>query len=102
MHRRARADTERVSDRLLALAFGILSIALEFPLIGQLFFFGDVFDWGWLFLMALLGPGFALVGLTLSARRRDWLAVSVASLGLGGVVVPVLVVWAIVAAFQTG
>ena len=91
-----------MTGRRLGLAFGVLGLALELPVVGQLFFFGDVFDWGWLFLAALLGPGVALAGLVLSAARRDWVGVAVASLGVGGILVPVVVVWAIVAAFQSG
>jgi hypothetical protein len=91
-----------VSDRRVGRALGISGIALELPLIGQIFFFGDIFDWGWLFLLALLGPTLALAGLGVSAGRRDWIGVGVASLGLGAVVVPLLLVWALVAAFQQG
>ena len=91
-----------MSERTLARGFAISSIALELPLVGQLFFFGDVFDWGWLFLMALAGPAFALAGLALSSGRRDWLGIGIAAVGLGGLVVPLVVVWAIVAAFQQG
>jgi hypothetical protein len=95
-------DRDEVSDRRLGRVLGILGVALELPLIGQIFFFDDVFDWGWLFLLALLGPTFALAGLALSAERRDWIGVGVASFGLGGIVVPVMLVLAIVTAFQQG
>jgi hypothetical protein len=96
------ADMDGVSDQRVGRALGILGLALELPLVGQLFFFEDTFDWGWLFLFALLGPTFALAGLALSAGRRDWIGVGVASVGLGGFLVPLLLVWAIVAAFQQG
>lgn len=91
-----------MSDRRLGRTLGTLGVALEFPLVGQIFFFDDVFDWGWLFLLAFLGPTCALAGLALAAGRRDWIGVGIASVGIGGIVVPLLVVWALLAAFQQG
>jgi hypothetical protein len=97
------ADHGCVSGKRLGLGLGVLSVALELPLIGQLFFFGDVFSWGLLFFLALgVAPLLALAGLGASAGRRDFWGVAVSGLGLGGLAIPLLVVWAIVGAFQQG
>ena len=102
MSKAPQTDIDRVSDQRVGRALGILGVALELPLVGQIFLFDSNFDWGLLFLFALLGPMFALAGLALSAGGPDWIGVGVASVGLGGVLVPLLLVWAIVAAFQQG
>lgn len=102
MPRTPQTDIDGVSDRRVGRALGVLGVALGLPLVGQIFFFDDIFDWGWLFLLAFWGPTLALAGLALSAARRDWIGVGIASLGLGGIVVPLLLVWAIVAAFHQG
>ncbi len=85
------------------LGLGVLSVALELPLIGQLFFFGDLFSWSLLFFLALgIAPLLALAGLGISALRRDFYGVAVSGLGLGGLAIPILVIWAIATALQQG
>jgi hypothetical protein len=92
-----------MSEKRLGRGLGILSVALELPLIGQLFLFGDVFEWGWLFFLAIgIAPLAALAGLGISAGQRDYWGVTASCLGLGAVAVPFLVVWAIVAALGGG
>ena len=92
-----------MSDKPLGRGLGALAVVLELPLIGQLFFFGDVFDWGWLFFLSIgLAPPAAIAGLGVSIGRRDPIGIVLSALGLGGVAVPILVVWAIVNAFQHG
>jgi hypothetical protein len=87
----------------MGLGLGLLSVALELLLVGQLFFFGDVFSWGLLFFRALgVAPLLALAGLGVSAGRRDFWGVAASGLGLGGLAIPLPVVWAIVSAFQQG
>jgi hypothetical protein len=97
-------ETDRVgmSDRRPGRALGLLAVGLELPLIAQVFFVDSNFNWGWLFLLALTGPTVAVAALALSADRRDWIGVGVASLGLGAVVVPLVLVWAIFATLQQG
>jgi hypothetical protein len=87
----------------VGLGLGGLSVALELPLIGQLFFFGDVFSWGLLLLLALgIAPLLALGGLGVSALRRDFWGVALSGLGLGGLAIPLLVIWAVATALQQG
>jgi hypothetical protein len=97
------SDSAFVSEKRLGRGLGLLSVVLELPLIGQLFFFGDVFDWGWLFFLGLgIAPLAALVGLGISAGRRDYWGISASCLGLGAVAVPTLVIWAAVSALGSG
>ena len=95
-------DIDAMSDRRLGRALGLLAVGLELPLIAQVFFLDSNLDWGWLFLLALMGPTVALAALAVSAGRRDWIGVGVASLGLGAVVVPLVLVWAVFATLQQG
>jgi hypothetical protein len=92
-----------VSRKRAGLGLGILSVALELPLIGQLFFFGDVFSWSLLFALALgIAPLLALAGLGISASRRDFYGVAASGLGLGGLAIVLLVIWAIATALHQG
>jgi hypothetical protein len=76
------ADTAEVSRKRLGLGLGVLGVALELPMLGQLFVFGDVFSWSLLlFLTLLLGPLVALAGLGISASRRDFWGVAVSGVG---------------------
>lgn len=90
-------------EKRLGRGLGILSVLLELPLIGQLFFFGDVFDWGWLFFLGVgIAPLAAFAGLGMSAGQRDYWGISASCLGLGAVAIPILVIWAIVSALGSG
>lgn len=92
-----------MSDRRLGRGLGALAVLAELPLIGQLFFFGDVFDWGWLFFLAIgIAPFAGVAGLALSMGQRDRLGIGLSVLALGGAAVPLIVVWAILQAFQQG
>ena len=92
-----------MSTKRAGLGLGVLSVALELPLIGQLFVFGDVFSWSLLFLLAFgIAPLVALGGLGVSATRRDFYGVAVSGLGLGGLAILTLVIWAIATALQQG
>jgi hypothetical protein len=78
-------------------------VALELPLIGQLFVFGDLFSWSLLIFLALgIAPLLALGGLGVSAVRGDFYGVAVSGLGLGGLAILLLVIWAIATALQQG
>ena len=90
-------------NKRAGLGLGVLGVALELPLIGQLFFFGDLFSWSLLFFLALgIAPLLALAGLGVAALRRDFWGVAVSGLGLSGLAIPLLVVWAIATALQQG
>ena len=95
--------TGSMSSKWAGLGLGVLSVALELPLIGQLFFFGDLFPWSLLVFLALgIAPLLALAGLGVSALRRDFYGVAVSGLGLGGLAILVLVIVAIATALQEG
>lgn len=97
------ADTWTVTDRRVGRLLGVVAVALELPLALQVFVVhDDLFDLGWLFLFALWGASLALAAFALSAGQRDRIGISLACFGLGGGLVPVLVVWAVLAAFEQG
>jgi hypothetical protein len=100
---RPRTDNGGMRDKVLGRLLAAVALASELPLIGQLFLFGDVFDWGWLFFLAIaVAPAAALAGLAISIGQRDRVGIVLATLALGGIMVPILVVWAIVETLQAG
>ena len=92
-----------MSAKRAGLGLGLLSVALELLLIGQLFVFGDLISWSLLLFLALgIAPLLALGGLGVSAMRRDLYGVAVSGLGLGGLAILLLVIGAIATALGQG